>query len=328
MSTDLVYTLGVFFETEELVELCSVLSDYNGIYASHIRSDTGVFLKAVEEVIEIAEKNSIPEQIHHVKVRKRNSLKKIIEEFFNSINRAKERGVDITMDIYPYNASWLGLDAPDFTPVGTKRGGNDNVLKRLYDKNLVSKIKIDTSRLKNWNSDKDIVEESKNIIIVSAPGKKELIDKLLFDTSKMFNTEPIKTDIEIIKMTRVELYISLKEEDIKWFFKCPYTMIGSDAIPNKLKWSVHPRNYGTFPRILGKYMREEKLLSVKEAIHKMTGLSATGFRFDDRDLLKEGLKTDIVVFDENEVIDRANYLEPFNTSNGIEYVIVNDCISV
>jgi len=330
LSTGLVYSPGVFSDTEELVDLCSVLSDYNAIYASHIRNDTDKFLKAVEEVVEIAEKNSIPGQIHHVKVRKRNSSEKIIQEFFSIVNGARENGIDITMDIYPYNASWLGLDAL-MLPPWTREGGNQSILKRLSDSKMISKIKEDTSKLRSWNSDEDIIEESKNIIVVSALGNKKFVGKSLYDVSKMMSMIPMETAIEIIKMTQVEssvVYISLKEEDVVSFLKSPYTMIGSDAVPTKSGWTAHPRNNGTFPRILGKYVREEKLLSLEEAINKMTGLSATRFRFDDRGLLKEGLKADIVVFDENEVIDTATYIEPFNEPKGIEYVIVNGCISI
>jgi len=330
MSTGLVYSPGVFSDTEELVELCSVLSDYNAIYASHIRNDTNKFLKAVRETVEIAEKNCIPGQIHHVKVRKRNSSVKIIEEFFDIVNGARERGVDITMDIYPYNASWLGLDAL-ILPPWAREGDNQSILKRLSDEKMISKIKEDTVRLRSWDFDEDIIEESKNIIVVSVPRNKQFVGKSLFDISKIIDMPPLEAAIEIIKMSQVEssvVYISLKEEDVVRFLKSPFTMIGSDAVPTKSGWSAHPRNHGTFPRILGKYVREEKLLSLEEAIHKMTGLSATRFRFDDRGLIKEGFKADIVVFDENEIIDTATYLEPFKEPKGIEYVLVNGCISI
>jgi N-acyl-D-amino-acid deacylase len=330
LSTGLAYSPGIFSDTDELVELCSVLSDYNAIYASHIRNDTDKFLDAVKEVIKIAEINGIPGQIHHVKIRKRNSSKEIIEEFFKIIYEARKRGVDITMELYPYNASWLGIDAL-MLPSWAREGGNKKILGRLNDKILISKMKQDICKLRNWTTERDIIEDSKNIIIVAPPTSKEFIGKSLFGISKLMGNTPFEAAIEIIKMTSTEasaVYISLKEEDIIQFLKCPFTIIGSDAVPTRLGWSAHPRNNGTFPRILGKYVRDDGVISLEEAIHKMTGLSATRFRFDDRGLLKEGLKADIVIFNESKIIDTATYLEPFNKPKGIEYVIVNGCISI
>ena len=330
LSTGLAYSPGIFSDTEELVELCSVLSDYNAIYASHIRSDTGKFLNAVKEVIEIAERNGIPGQIHHVKIRKRNSSKEIIEEFFRIIHEARKRGVDITMDFYPYNASWLGVDAL-MLPSWAREGGNEKIVERLNDKILISKMKKDTFKLRNWINEKDIIEDSKNIIIVAAQTCKEFVGKSLFEISKLIGNSPFEAAIKIIKMTNTKasaVYISLKEEDMIHFLKCSFTMVGSDSVPTRLGWSAHPRNNGTFPRILGKYVRDDGIISLEEAVYKMTGLSATRFRFDDRGLLKEELKADIVIFDENKIIDTATYLEPFNKPKGIEYVIVNGCISI
>jgi len=330
LSTGLVYSPGIFSDTEELVELCSVLSDYNAIYASHIRSDTGKFLDAVEEVIEIAERNSIPGQIHHIKIRKRNSSKEIIEKFFRIIHDARKRGVDITMDLYPYIASWLGVDAL-MLPSWAREGGTEKIIERLNDKALILKMKQDTCKLRNWMSEKDIIKDSKNIIIVAAQTYREFVGKSLFEISKLIGYSPFEAAIEIIKMNELEasaVYISLKEEDIIQFLKCPLTMIGSDSVPTRLGWSAHPRNSGTFPRILGKYVRDDGVISLEEAVYKMTGLSATRFRFDERGLLKEGLKADIVIFEENKIIDTATYMEPFNKPKGIEYVIVNGCISI
>ena len=330
LSTGLAYSPGIFSDTEELVKLCSVLSDYNAIYASHIRSDTDQFLNAVKEVIEIAEKNGIPGQIHHVKIRKRNSSKEMIEEFFRIVYEARKRGVDITMDLYPYIASWLGVDAL-MLPSWGREGGIKKTIERLNDKTLVLKMKEDTSILRHWASEKELEEDSKNIVIVAAQTCKEFVGKSLFEISKLMENDPFEAAVKIIKMTKTEasaVYISMKEDDVIQFLKSPLSMIGSDSVPTRMGWSAHPRNNGTFPRILGKYVRNDGVISLEEAVYKMTGLSATRFRFDDRGLLKEGLKADIVIFDENKIIDTATYLEPFNKPKGIEYVMVNGCISI
>ena len=234
------------------------------------------------------------------------------------------------MELYPYNASWLGVDAL-MLPSWAREGKTEKIVERLNDKTLISKMKQDTCKLRNWISEKDIIEDSKNIIIVVAQTCKEFVGKSLFEISKVMGNGPFEAAIEIIKMTNTKasaVYISLKEKDIIQFLKCPLTMIGSDSVPTRLGWSAHPRNNGTFPRILGKYVRDDGVISLEEAIHKMTGLSSTRFRFDDRGLLKEKLKADIVIFDENKIIDTATYLGPFNKPKGIEYVIVNGCISI
>lgn len=330
LSTGLVYSPGIFSNTEELIELCSVLSDYKAIYASHIRSDTAKFLEAVEELVKIAEKNHIPGQIHHVKVRKRNSTREIMDKFFDIVNSARNRGVDIMMEVYPYNASWLGLDTL-MLPVWAREGGIEKTMQKLQDKSLILKMKKETCKLRNWNNEKEIIEDSKDIILVAMPSYEKFVGKTLFEISKIMGYSPFEAAIEIIKLSRLEasvVYVSLKEEDLVQFLKYPFTMIGSDSVPTKAGWSAHPRNNGTFPRILARYVRDKKILSLEEAIHKMTGLSAKRFQFNDRGLLKEGYKADIVVFDENKIQDTATYTEPFNKPKGIEYVIVNGCISI
>ena len=330
LSTGLAYSPGIFSDIEELIELSSVLSDYNAIYASHIRSDTAEFLDAVKEVIEIAEKNNIPGQIHHVKVRKRNSSQEVIDKFFNIIYSARDRGVDIMMEIYPYNASWLGLDAL-MLPAWAREGGIERTMQRLQDKSLISKMKKETCKLRNWNNEEEIIEDSKDIIVVAIPSYEKFVGKTLFEISEIMGYGPFETAIELIRLSGLEVsvvYVSLREEDLVQFLKCPFTMIGSDSVPTKVGWSAHPRNNGTFPRILAKYVREDKIMDLEEAIHKMTGMSAKRFKFNDRGLLKEGYKADIVIFDENKIKDTATYTEPFNKPEGIEYVIVNGCISI
>jgi len=330
LSTGLAYSPGIFSDTEELVELGSVLSDYHAIYASHIRSDTAEFLNAVKEVVEIAEKNHIPGQIHHVKIRKRNSSPDVMDKFFNIIDHARERGIDIMMEVYPYTASWLGIDAL-MLPAWAREGEIIKIIERLQDRSLISKIKKETSELRSWYSEEDIIEDSKNLIVVAMPSYEEFVGKTLFEISKMMGKHPFETAIDLIILSKLEasiVYISLKEEDLVRFLKYPFTMIGSDSVPTKAGWSAHPRNNGTFSRILGKYVREEKLLTLEKAIHKMTGLSANRFKLHDRGFLKEGNKADIVIFDEKEIEDTATYLAPFNKPKGIEYVIVNGCISI
>lgn len=328
ISTGLIYPPGVFSDTEELVELCSVLSDYNAIYASHMRSESSSWLKSVKEVIEIAEKNNIPGQIHHVKIKHENS-KELVKEFFDIVNKARERGVDITFEQYPYKASWTSLDA--ILPSWTFEGGKIRTLNRLNNIDILPKIKEDIYKSHGWENSDDELEGSKNILLIEGDGFEQFIGKTLYEISEEMKKSPLDCAFEIIIKSNLgasAAYFGMKDDDIKELLKSPLTMIGADSGPSLIGASAHPRNNGTFPKILRKYVREEQVLSLEEAVYKMTGLPASRFNFNDRGLIKEGMYADIVIFDENKIKDNATYTDPFGKPEGIDYVLVNGCISI
>lgn len=328
MSTGLIYPPGVFAETEELIELSSVLSEFNAIYASHIRNESSNWIESVKEVIVIAEKNNIPGIVHHMKV-KNPEHKKLVNECLDMVYEARNRGVDITFEQYPYEASWTGLSA--LLPSWTFEGGNEKILKRLKDKLTTEKIKKEIFVEHGWKNSKDELEGCKKILILEAKNFENYIGKTLYDISKITDKSPIYSAFEILIGTSLNssaAYFGISQECIKTILKSPLTMIGADSGPSTIGASSHPRNNGTFPKVLGKYVREEGLLSWEEAVFKMTGFPSSKFNLTNRGLIKQGMFADIVIFDPEEIIDSATYVDPFGKPKGINYVIVNGCISI
>ena len=328
LSTGLIYPPGVFSDTKELIELCSVLNDYKGIYASHMRSESTYWIDSIKEVIEIAEKNNIPGQIHHIKIKHENSTE-LVKECFNLIEDARKRNIDIAFDLYPYEASWTGLS--QVIPAWTYEGGHYRTIERLKDETLFDKIFNDIYEDYKWKTVEDEWEGSKKMLVLNGENCENYAGKTIHNIAKELDITPIKAVIKVLLETNLSTtcaFFGMKDEDIKSFLKSPYCMIGSDSIASKTNRSVHPRNNGTFPRVLGKYAREENAITMEEAINKMTGYTAQRFNFSKRGLIKEGFFADLVIFDENTVKDKATYIEPFNKPVGIDYVIVNGCITI
>lgn len=328
LSTGLIYPPGVFSDTNELTDLCSVLSEYKGIYASHMRSESTYWLDSIMEVIEIAEKNNIPGQIHHIKIKHENSTE-MVGECFELVEDARKRNIDIAFDLYPYEASWTGLS--QVLPPWTYEGGHDRTVERIKDEALLDNIYSDIYGDYKWESLEDEWEGSKKMLVLNGENCENYAGKTIHEIADELGITPIKAIIKVLLDTNLSAtcaFFGMKDEDIKSFMKSPYCMIGSDSIASKMNRSVHPRNNGTFPRVLGKYAREGNVIGIEDAVKKMTGYPAQRFNFSNRGLIKEGFFADLVIFDENKVNDRATYTEPFNKPVGIDYVIVNGCISI
>lgn len=198
--------------------------DNGKIEETEMISDTAKFLDAVKEVVEIAEKNNIPGQIHHVKVCKRNFSQEVMDKFFHIVYGARKRGIDILMEVYPYKASWIGVDAL-MPPSWAREGGIEKIEKRLKDKSLISKIQHNTYKLRNWNSEDNIIKDSKDIIVIGIARYKKFIGKSLFEISKIMGKNPFEVAIELIKLSYCQasvVYLSLREEDVIQFLKCPW----------------------------------------------------------------------------------------------------------
>jgi N-acyl-D-amino-acid deacylase len=253
----------------------------------------------------------------------------MVKECFELIEGARKRNIDIAFDLYPYEASWTGLS--QVIPAWTYEGGHDKTIERIKDETLTDKIYRDIYEDYKWKSLEDEWEGSKKMLVLNGENCENYAGKTIYEIANELNIIPIKAVIKVLLDTNLSTtcaFFGMKDEDIKSFLKSPYCMIGSDSIASKVNRSVHPRNNGTFPRVLGKYAREEQAISMEEAVKKMTGYPAQRFNFSNRGLIKEGFFADLVIFDENTVNDKATYTEPFNKPVGIDYVIVNGCISI
>ncbi|MEM3264880.1 MAG: D-aminoacylase [Thermoplasmata archaeon] len=313
VSTGLEYAPGSFSNTNELVELSKVASKYSGIYTSHIRDEGPKVLEAVSEVIEIGKRAKIPVEISHLKVVGRENWNKD-DALLQLILKARSEGIEVNADIYPYTASETTLSI--FLPSWAMEGGNQMTLKRLKNKKIAEKIKKDL---------KLNAEDEMNVAIPSYDGK------TIKDLSQEWHLNSFDVFCRLLLDNKGKvsmIHYCMKEESIEKFLALPLVSICSDQ--NGIKpgygrlggWQ-HPRAYGTFPRVISRYWREKNILSLPEAIRKMTGLPATKMRLKKRGLIKEYFYADIVVFDPEKISDTATFIEPAKFPIGINYVIVN-----
>jgi N-acyl-D-amino-acid deacylase len=324
-STGLSYLPGIYSKTEELVQLASVVSRYGGIYATHLRDQGRRITEAIEEAIEIGERNNIPVEISHIKLAD-DAVWHELEMITAPVEEARKRGVEVTLDQYPYTATSSGLTS-SFPPWAFE-GGKEKFLERLEDKEAFQKIKSfvierrltstkginKTEAIYIARSEKFPEYEGKNLQeILLSQGKKPTTDNaadLIIDIEKNGGASGV--------------FFQMNEKDVEDLMRLPYNMHASDgAVQVKGKGVPHPRNYGTFPRVIGYYVRERKVIPLEEAIRKMTSLPAQTLRLKKRGMIREGLYADITIFDRNEFEDRATFSNPHQYSQGLMYVIVN-----
>jgi len=343
LSTGLMYTPGNFAETEEIVELAKVVAKYGGIHTSHRRRrgwvneprggrdfivttiDSGRW--SIQEVIRIGEEGGVPTTWSHAKACGRVNWGEALSDWLKDIDFARRRGVDVGIDVYP----WIYRGAGFFGfPNWAEEGGMEKLVERLKD----PEIGRDIRSICNHYMESLIAEESwdDSIILYAGEGNDDLIGKSYAEAAKMRNVEPI--DLVIQSYINGEPIRSIgqamSEEDLKTILNHPLTMVSTDgsALPLNYPRMVHPRNFGTFPKILRKYVREERVLSLEEAVRKMTSAGATKLGLMDRGILRPEFYADITVFDPLNVRERATYFEPKQLPEGFEYVFVNGVLTI
>jgi len=337
MSTGLIYAPQAYAKTDEIIELAKVVAKYGGLYVSHIRGEGANVVNAVKEVIEIVEKsNCIGGHIAHHKISGK-PYWGMSRETLRLIEEANRIGVSLTCDQYPYNRGMTSLIAA--LPPWVHVGGLKNLLDRLQNPEDRERIKRDSDTgIEDWeNWIRNDGFESIYIASVKTEKWRSMQGKNLTEITRLKGyRDEWETLFEILTDEKGEAMAtmeSMNEEDIRRIMRGRYTMVGSDA------WAVaptgvfgygkpHPRYYGTYPRILGKYVREERVLTLEDAIRRMTSFPAQRMGILDRGLLREGVWADVVVFDPDRVMDRATFLEPHQFPEGILYVLVNGEIVV
>ena len=293
LSSGLEYDVGFMATIEELIELAKVAAKYKGIYMSHIRDEEEGFRAAMEEAIRIGRDAKLPVQISHIKMGNRNVWGKSAEAI-TLIEAAKKAGQDVTADAYPYTA-W----ASTITVLVPGRKHED-------------RTEVETGLANVGGAEK--------VLITSHAANRSYEMKTMAEIAASKNISPVDLYIEIVKNGGAGVVCnSMNEDDVKAFYQRPWIMVSSDGGIG----SRHPRGTGTFTRVLGKFVRENKWLSLEEAIRKMTSMPAARLGLKDRGLIKKGMKADLVLFDANSVIDRATFAEPQNFSTGIKATFVN-----
>ena len=333
ISTALIYPPASYSKTEELIEMAKVAGRHGGIYASHIRGEGKELVESIEEAITIGEKGGLPVEIYHLKAAYQPGWGKLMRDAGEKIEAARSRGLDVAADMYLYTAGGTGLSA--VVPSWASEGGNDKLMERLKDPAIRARLKneIKTGSPGWWN----IVEAAggwEQIVLVFAGNKdnERFQNKNIAQIAKEWNKEPADAAFDLILQGsgRVSaLYYLMTESDIETAVKFPWISFGSDAAaslqladPNTAGMG-HPRAYGNFPRVIAKYVREKKILTLPDAIRKMTSWPATRMRIDSRGLIKEGFWADVVIFDYDKIQDGATYEYPFKTPTGIDHVLVN-----
>ena len=326
----LIYAPGFYAKTDELIELCKVASEYDGMYISHMRSEGNRLLEAVDELLTIAKEAKIRAEIYHLKAAGKQNWDKM-DEVIIKIDQARAAGLQISTNMYTYIAGATGLDAA--MPPSVQEGGYKEWVRRLKDpvirKQILKEMRTPTDKWENLM----IGATAKGMLLVGfkSDSLRYLTGKTLEEAAKIYDKTPEETAIDLVIKdgSRVEVvYFLMSEDNVKQQIRLPYMTFGSDAgsmAPEGLflKSSTHPRAYGNFARLLSKYVRDEKAISLQEAIYKLSALPASRLKIKKRGTLKVGNFADIVIFDPLSIQDHATFEKPHQLATGMKHVVVN-----
>ena len=331
VSTSLEYSPAPYAKTEELIALASEASKFGGIYATHMRDESNSVLAAIDEALRIGREGHIPVEIWHLKVAGKANWGRM-PEVVAKINAARAEGMDVSADTYAYTA-WFN-DFSAFVPAWAHDGGNAKLIERLKDPAMRARIRKDMMTPSNeWDNEWEEISGPQDILIgvVKNPKLLPLQGKRLSEVAKLQNKDPMDALFDLLiednALTEVAVF-GMSEPDIVLALQQPWVAFDNDSAGASLEGILgqehpHPRAYGTFPRILRKYVREEKKLTLEDAIRKFSALPAQRMRLTDRGVLKAGMWADVVVFDPATVRDLATFENPNQLSQGMEYVLVN-----
>ena len=331
ITTALIYPPAFFAKTEELIELCKVAAKYKGKYTTHMRSEGNQLIEAVQETIRISREAGLPAEIYHLKASGEANWPKM-DQVIKMIEDARRQGVKISANMYTYPAGGTGLDAS--MPPWVFDGGREAAYKRLQDaamrKKIADAIRTPTNE---WENLYLLAGSADRMLLASFKTEKlkPLTGKTLAEAARLRGEDPVETIMNLVLEDRSRIgtiYFLMSEDNIKKQIRQPWVSFGSDAASiapegNFLKSAAHPRAYGNFARLLGKYVREEKVISLAEAVRRLSGLPATNLGLDHRGFLREGMFADVVVFDPQTIADRATFENPHQLAVGVKHVFVN-----
>jgi len=331
LSTALQYAPAPYATTEELIALASESAKYGGVYASHMRSEGDAIIAALDEAIRIGREAHIPVEIWHLKAAGKQNWGRM-PEIVAHIEQARKSGVDIAADTYAYPAWFNTFSA--FIPPWVHDGGDAKLIERLKDPALRARIRDEMQTpAKDWDNEWEEIPGAESILlsVVQNPKLVPLQGKTIAEIAKLWNKDPIDTIFDLLIEDQAFASVAvfgMSEPDVKLALQQPWTSICNDSQGTAADGILgrehpHPRAFGTFPRILKKYVREEQALTLQDAIRKFSSLPAQRMRIADRGVLKQGLWADIVVFDPETIADRATFEQPNRVADGMQYVLVN-----
>ena len=331
VGSSLIYAPAFYSTTEELIALCKVASEYNGLYISHMRSEGNRLLESIDELIRIADEADIRAEIYHLKLAGKENWSKY-DDVVRKIDSARTAGLKITTDMYTYVAGATGLDAS--MPPWVQEGGYEKWAERLQDSEIRQKVLQEMrTPTDKWENLMYAAGTSDNLLLVGFENDslRHYTGKTLTEVAKIHGKSPEETAIDLVIAdgSRVgTVYFLMSEENIKKQIALPYMSFGSDASSMApegvfLNSSTHPRAYGNFSRLLGKYVRDEQIISIEEAIRKLTSLPASNLKIKKRGNLAKGYFADLAIFNPETIQDHATFSEPHQLSTGMVHVFVN-----
>jgi N-acyl-D-amino-acid deacylase len=331
IGSSLIYAPAFYATTEELIELCKVAAQYRGKYISHLRSEGNRLIEAVQELIRISREAAIPAEIYHLKAAGRANWPKM-DKVIAIVEEARNKGLKITADMYTYTAGATGLDAA--MPPWVLDGGYEAAYARLADPAMRTKIaEAIRTPSTEWENLYLAAGSPERVLLVEFKSEalKPLTGKTLAEVAKSRGEDPVDTIMNLVLEDRSRVgtvYFMMDEDNIRKQIKLPWVSFGSDAAsmapePPFTLSSAHPRAYGNFARLLGRYSRDEKIIPLTEAIRRLTGLPASNLELDRRGFLEEGMFADIVVFDPGTISDQATFEKPHQYALGMKHVFVN-----
>src|SRR6476469_4057088 len=331
IGTSLIYPPAFYAKTEELIELCKIAAKYQGKYISHMRSEGNQLLEAIDELLRISKEAGIPAELYHIKAAGEKNWPKE-DQLLARIEAAQKEGLKIGANMYTYTAAGTGLDA--CLPPWTEDGGYPALFNLLRDpatrEKIAAEVQNDSDK---WENLYLAAGSPDKILLVGFKSEKlkPLTGKTLAEVAKMRGKDPIDTAMDLIAEDESRIstvYYVMSEENVKKELRKPWISFGSDEASQApespfTKSNPHPRAYGNFARVLGKYVRDEKVLSMSDAIHRLSGLPATNLELDHRGFLKEGMFADVGVFDPATITDHATFEKPHQYATGVKHVFVN-----
>jgi N-acyl-D-aspartate/D-glutamate deacylase len=338
MTTALIYPPSSYATTDELVEVAKAAAKYGGVYASHIRGEGKEVVQSVREVIEIAERAGLPGEVFHLKVAHKPGWGVLMDSVRQAVDAARARGVDVAADMYVYTAGGTGLEAT--IPSWAFEGGDDSLKARLASPHIRARLKkeLGTGSPGWWN----IVEAAggwDGVVLVNArnPDNAKYENKTIAQIARETGKDPADAAWDLVAQGRgrvMAIYHMMGEEDIETALKFPWTSIGSDAgavlqlgTPDATGLP-HPRSFGNATRVIARYVKERHVLTLEDAVRKMTSWPATRMRLADRGVIREGAWADVTIFDLDALQDRATYAKPMEFPTGIEWVLVNGVVVI
>lgn len=324
LSTGLIYPPGIYSGTSEIINLAREAAKHGGIYTTHMRSEGDMLMESIEEVVSIASESGIHAHISHLKASGEKNWDKL-KDVFGALDSAADNGLIITCDRYPYIASSTDLDA--VLPSWAFEGGRKEELERLRSERV--RLAEDILKEHPEASGHDFWE--KIVVSTSGLGNKWIEGKSIAEISRSSKKSPIETAFDLLLEEELNvgaIFFLMSEDNLRSIMKRDYMALGTDSAARSYDGATaegkpHPRGFGSCPRMLGKYVREEGILTLQEAVYKMTGLPADIFRLKGRGVLAKGFFADITVFDPEKIIDTADFNNPFRRPEGIHYVFVN-----